>query len=163
MTTPEELLTQSDPLSLVYNGIVDAITADPFIKSLHEAKAIFLDFLPLANSPGSANPPLPARDMPRMSLLPDSTSWLPNNTCTGRIDHTINMRIAGYNTRSALFNPLVFHLLKITRQLDAVLRTLQYQGRKLQTVSKGGAADYEHDDERLLWTCTIPVEIQIYL
>ena len=163
MPTLEKLLIPPDPLSLVYNGIADAILADEFIKSLHDAKVIFLDFLPLLDSQNLTNPALPARDMPRMSLLPDSTTWQTNNSCTGRIDHTISVRIAGYNTRSALFNPLVFHLLKITRHLDGLLRAIQYQGNTLRTVSRGGTASYEHDDERLLFACTIPIEIQIYL
>jgi len=163
MTTTEELLAKPDPLSLVFNGIAEVILTDEFIKSLHEAKVIFLDFLPLPDSKTLANPPLPARDMPRMSLLPDSTAWQTNNSCTGKIDHTINVRIAGFTTRSKLFNPLVFHLLKITRLLDGALRAIQYQGNALRTVSRGGTASYDHDDERLIWSCTIPVEIQIYL
>jgi len=154
-----------DPLTLVYNGIVSAILADKFIKSLHENRVIFFDFLPLPDMPNTMNPPIPAKDMPRMSLLQETAVWGANNSCTGRIDYAVNIRILGFGTRTMELNPLVFHLLKLIRpgHLDGTLRAISYQEKLLQTMSKGGAATYEHDNERQLWTCTIPIEIQIFL
>ena len=97
--------------------------------------------------------------------MQDAVTWGTNNSSTGRIDFAINVKITGFGTRTTEFNPLVFHLLKITRpgQLDATLRTIQYQKKPLQTISRGGNASYEYDEERQLWTCTIPIEIQIYM
>jgi hypothetical protein len=154
-----------DPLTLVYNGIVSAIIADQFIKSLHDDHVLFLDFLPLPDMPNASNPPIPAKDMPRMSLMQETVMWGSNNSCTGRIDYTVNIKISGFGTRSAEFNPLVFHLLQVIRPgyLTAVFQSIQYQEKPLQTMSKGGSATYEHDDERQLWTCTIPIDIQLFL
>jgi len=157
------MTVELDPLTLVYNGIVEAILSDDFVKPLHDKQCIFLDFLP--NTPNTANTAVPVRNMPRMSLMQDAVTWGTNNSSTGRIDFAINVKITGFGTRTTEFNPLVFHLLKITRpgQLDATLRTIQYQKKPLQTISRGGNASYEYDEERQLWTCTIPIEIQIYM
>jgi len=154
-----------DPLSLIYNSIVDAFSTDEFIKSLHDNQSIFLDFLPPRSPSSSTNLMPPARNMPRMSLMQEAITWGTNNSCTGRIDFAISVKITGFGTRSVGFNPLVFHLLKMTRpgQLDATLRLLQYQEKQLKTISRGGNASYEYDEERQLWTCSIPVEIQIYM
>ena len=154
-----------DPLTLVYHSIVSAIVADEFVKSLHENKVIFLDFLPLPDMPHATTPPIPSRDMPRMSLMQDTALWGSNNSCTGRLDYVINMRIQGFGTRSVEINPLVFHLLQMIRpgHLDGNLRSIMYRERPLKTISRGGTATYDHDDERQFWTCTIPIEIQIYL
>jgi hypothetical protein len=152
-----------DPLSLVYNGIVDAILADDFVKSLHDRQSIFLDFLP--NTPNTTTATIPVRNMPRMSLMQDTVVWGTNNSCTGKIDFAVNIKIIGFGTRSVEFNPLVFHLLKITRpgRLDGTLRLIQFQEKPLQTISRGGNASYEYDEERQIWACTIPIEIQIYM
>jgi hypothetical protein len=153
----------TDPLSLIYDGIITGMLDDEFIKKLHEDQVVFLDFLPLPDVQGLQNPPVPAKDMPRVSLMPESVTWGANNSCTGRIDYVVNIKIAGYHTRSAAFHPLVFHFLRMTRTIDKFLRMLVFDGRPLQTVSKAGSATFEHDDERLLWICTIPIEIQIYM
>ena len=153
----------TDPLSLVYHGIAKAMSADEYLHSLHEANKIFLNFMPLPDLPVTANPPIPAKDMPRLSLTPESTTWQSSNSSTGRIDHTVNVKLTGYDTRSVEFYPVVFHLLKITRQLSLLLNAIDYQDRQHPVHSKGGSASYEHDDERLIWTCTIPIELQIYM
>jgi hypothetical protein len=154
-----------DPLTLVYNGIVSAILADDFVKSLHDEHIIFLDFLPLPDMPNTVNPPVPAKGTPRVSLMQDTILWGPNNSCTGRIDYNVNIKVVGFGTRSVEFNPLAFHLVKVVRfgQLDGIFRGMQFEGKPLQTISKGGGASFEHDDERQFWTLTIPIEIQIFL
>ena len=159
------MTTELDPLSLVYNGIVKAISDDEFVKAYHDNKNIFMDFIPLPDLPNTTNPQTPARNMPKMSLMQDTVLWGPNNSCSGRIDLNINLKVTGYGTRSSEFNPLIFQLLKITRpgQLHGTLHAIHYQGNSLRTICRGGNASYEHDDERQVWSCTIPIEIQIFL
>jgi len=159
----EEELYQSDPLSLIYNGIITGILSDDFIRSLSDNKVVVLDFIPLPESPEIMNPATPMRDKPRVSLLPESTIWAANNSCTGRLDHVINIIIRGYHTRSPLYNPLLFHFMRVIRILDVFLRPIMFKDRPLNTVSKAGQATFEHDDEKLQWTCTIPIEIQLYI
>jgi hypothetical protein len=159
----EEELYQSDPLSLIYNGIVTGILADNFIQSLSDNKVVVLDFLPMPNLPDIANPVTSMRDLPRVALKADSVTWATNNSCSGRLDYVINIVIQGYHSRSILFNPLVFHFMRVIRGIDTFLRPIVFQNRPLGTISKVGSATFEHDDEKLQWTCTIPIEIQLYI
>jgi hypothetical protein len=159
----DEELYQSDPLSLIYNGIVTGIIADDFIKSLSDNAVVVLDFLPMPNLPEITNPSSPMRDRPRVSLMAESVTWGANNSCTGRLDYTINIVIHGQHTRSILFNPLVYHFMRVIRKLDTFLRPILFQGKPLSSISKVGSATFEHDDEKLQWTCTIPIEIQLYI
>jgi hypothetical protein len=159
----DEELYQSDPLSLIYNGIVTGILADDFIQSLSENGVVVLDFLPMPDLPDITNPTTAMRDLPRVVLRADSVVWSTNNSCSGRLDYVINVVIYGYHSRSILFNPLVFHFMRVIRKLDTFLRPLTFQDRPLGTISKAGSAAFEHDDEKLQWTCTIPIEIQLYI
>jgi hypothetical protein len=159
----DEQLYQSDPLSLIYNGIVSGIIADDFIKSLSDNKVVVLDFLPMPNLPDITNPSVPMRDKPKVSLMADSVTWGPSNSCTGKLDYVINIIIRGYHTRSILFNPLVFHFMRVIRKADTYLRPLMFQDKPLGTISKVGSAAFTHDNEKLEWSCTIPIEIQLYI
>jgi hypothetical protein len=159
----DEELYQSDPLSLIYNGIVTGIISDDFIKSLSDNKVIILDFLPMPNLPEITNAPIPMRDMPKVSLMMESVTWGASNSCSGKLDCVINVIIYGYHTRSILLNPLVFHFMRVIRKLDTFLRVLTFEGKPLGTISKVGSASFTHDDEKLGWICTIPIEIQLYI
>jgi hypothetical protein len=159
----EEELYRKDPLSLIYNGIVEGIIADDFIKSLADNHVVVMDFIPMPDLPDITNPTSPIRDKPKVSLMADSVTWGASNSCTGRLDYTINIIIRGSHTRSILFNPLVFHFMRVIRKLDTFLRPLKFEDKPLGTISKVGSATFEHDDEHLQWTCTIPIEIQLYI
>lgn len=156
-------IIHQDPFSIAHAGIVECLLADDVIREYHEGKQIFLDFISQPEMPTLTNPTIPAKDMPRMSLLSSNAEWNPNNTCTGLLTYDVNIRLAGFHTRSPLLRPLVFLTMRAIRRLSAYLNVLTFEEKPLRTVNNTASAQFEHDDERMLWTVTLPISIQIYI